>query len=371
MQLSDMIDDDLLDQMIRDGMIKQQTHPLYPYAIFNYTPKAVYSKTWNAATLASRGLIVDLSTSEVVARPFAKFFNWDQPEVGRLPIGASIVAPKMDGSLGVLYSGPYGGLHIATRGSFTSPQAVRATKMLHRIIDDSSGLYDDFSPHATYLFEIIYPENRIVCDYGDDERLVLLDVIDNETGKSDLAEFDTVEWPDKVERRAVHIADHNADTLHAILDEVPEDEEGLVFYFPERDLRFKMKKAEYMRLHRIVTGVSTKTIWQTLASRGDFEELLDRVPDEFYSWVKKTVADFREMHRIVRHGALADYQNVRAGLPVDFTRKDFALYVNKHYRHKQAYMFALLDGRSIDELAWADIKPTYEKPFAQITEDNN
>ena len=45
-------------------------------------------------------------------------------------------------------------------------------------------------PGKTYLFEIIYPENRIVVDYGDYKGLVLIDVIDNETGKSDLQEFD-------------------------------------------------------------------------------------------------------------------------------------------------------------------------------------
>ncbi len=363
-----MLDSELMEQMIKDGFVKRQIHPRLPLAILNYTPKAVYSKTWNDVTLWSRGLIYNIDTDEVVSRSFRKFFNWSEPEVGRLPAGAAIIAPKMDGSLGVLYFHDEIGGAIATRGSFTSPQSQVGTQLLHEIIE-----WANFQPlpDKTYLFEIIYPENRIVVDYGPERRLVLLDVIDTESGQSDIGEFDSCEWPDKVARSVVHLGDHDGDAMHALLDQVPEDEEGLVFYFPSTDTRLKLKKAEYVRLHRIVTGVSTKTIWQTLASRGDFEELLDRVPDEFYSWVKKTVAEFEYAYRTTEHELFADYTNVRAGLPLDFTRKDFALYVNKHYRHKQAFMFAQLDGRDLHDLIWASLKPVYEKPFAQISEDNN
>jgi len=369
MRLSEIFDPLALTDMIDLGMVKSQRHPTLPFMILNYTPKAVYSKTWNDVTLACRGLIIKETSldPEVVARPFPKFFNWDQAEAGKLPVGMAVVAPKMDGSLGVLYQTP-SGFAMATRGSFTSPQAVRATQMFERFapIDFFEPL-----PDKTYLFEIIYPENRIVVDYGSDERLVLLEVIDNETGLSDLAEFDSCNWMDKADRKTVHLGDKDGDAMHKLLDECPEDEEGLVFYFPQHNKRLKMKKAEYMRLHRIVTGVGTKTIWHTLSQRGNFDELLDRVPDEFYDWVKKTVADFNMQYDQMHFALHAQYVNVRAGLPVDFTRKDFAQYVKKHYPETMGLLFQILDGKDLHDSIWAKLKPVYEKPFAQISEDAN
>jgi hypothetical protein len=54
-------------------------------------------------------------------------------------------------------------------------------------VDDrlcSKAYYQDIIVDGfTYLFEIIYPENRIVVDYNGEERLVLLGIINTETGE--------------------------------------------------------------------------------------------------------------------------------------------------------------------------------------------
>jgi hypothetical protein len=73
----------------------------------------------------------------------------------------------MDGSLGILfyYRGEW---VVTTRGSFTSDQAIRAKK----ILDEKYNL-DLFNWKHTYLFEIIYPENRIVVRY-DYEDLIFI-----------------------------------------------------------------------------------------------------------------------------------------------------------------------------------------------------
>jgi hypothetical protein len=39
--------------------------------------------------------------------------------------------------------------------------------------------------HLTFCFEIIYPENRIVLDYGNDEKLVLLGTFDKNGKETD------------------------------------------------------------------------------------------------------------------------------------------------------------------------------------------
>jgi len=70
------------------------------------------------------------------------------------------VYEKLDGSLGILYwvdDEP----RVATRGSFTGVQAQRGTAILRARYGHVA-----FRTDVTYLFEILFPENRIVVDYG-------------------------------------------------------------------------------------------------------------------------------------------------------------------------------------------------------------
>jgi RNA ligase len=143
--------------------------------IFNYTPKAQYEARWNFFERVSRGLIVNRATGEIVARPFDKFFNWS--EDGRYAAGHIVTATeKMDGSLGILYR-LNDGYRIATRGAFHSEQAEWATKFLNANVD-----LNDLPNDLTLLFEIIYPENRVVVDYHGEEKLVLLAARNRVTG---------------------------------------------------------------------------------------------------------------------------------------------------------------------------------------------
>lgn len=106
-------------------------------------------------TKACRGLIVD-AENWIVQRPFEKFFSIEQLE----PFD---VYDKLDGSLGILYwvgDEPA----IATRGSFISDQAKRGTEFLRARKDLN------LDRRYTYLFEIIYPENRVVVNYGDQSK---------------------------------------------------------------------------------------------------------------------------------------------------------------------------------------------------------
>jgi RNA ligase. len=143
--------------------------------LFNYTARATYENTWNAVEVASHGLIVHWPGAQLAALPFPKFFNVGQrpdtalDELGVHP-GPVEVTSKLDGSLGILYRSS-DGFAVATRGSFTSPQAVWATEHL-RTHYDLSALPDD----VTLLFEIVYPDNPEgpIPRYGQTADLVLI-----------------------------------------------------------------------------------------------------------------------------------------------------------------------------------------------------
>ena len=84
---------------------------------------------------------------------------------------------KVDGSLGISFYCEYSKQwRIITRGHFGSKQAQWAMKYIQDIKMDES-----LTRGHTYLFEIVYPENRIGVDYGDFEGLILLHAY-NENG---------------------------------------------------------------------------------------------------------------------------------------------------------------------------------------------
>ena len=165
---------DKLDKLVGEGWLISQVHPTLDLTIYNYSQKTQYEKMWNEETLSCRGLVLD-SWGNVVARPFKKFFNLSEVE-GEIPDLPFEVFEKMDGSLGIFFW--YNGNPIfASRGSFTSDQSKVGWEILKGMD------YKNLKRGVTYLFEIIYPENRIVVDYGDTEKLVLLGAVETSTGE--------------------------------------------------------------------------------------------------------------------------------------------------------------------------------------------
>lgn len=170
-----------LEYLENGGLITKRKHPKLNIFIYNYTNKLKYTKLWNEVTLQLRGLILD-SQGNIIQRPFPKFFsieNYSQQEVDSMLQSGYKIYEKLDGSLGILYwkgSKPM----IATRGSFTSEQALKGTSMLH---SQYKRLFSRLLKTHTYLFEIIYPENKVIVDYKQHKLLVLLGVIEISTGK--------------------------------------------------------------------------------------------------------------------------------------------------------------------------------------------
>lgn len=256
--------------MIAQRYIKVTQHPEADLFIYNYTASAQFDGVWNEATLQCRGLILD-KRGDVVARPFPKFYNLGEEPDQILPREPYEVYEKMDGSLGVLYwigDDPY----VATRGSFTSAQALRATEILHSKYRDAIAKLDR---SLTYLFEIIYPENRIVVDYGDEANLTLLAIIDNETGVDQ--PLQEIGFP-LVEQHDVNI---NIDDLYQLEQD---NREGFVIKF-RSGFRVKIKFSEYLRIHKIVTGLSTLSVWEALSQGQQLVDILKDVPDEYYQWI--------------------------------------------------------------------------------------
>jgi RNA ligase len=310
--LYDLLDKDELEEMIAEKRIAKQVHPQLPISIYNYTQRAQYANIWTQSERVCRGLIVDDKTLEVIARGPSKFFNYGQPGAPELPLDSlTRVTTKHDGSLGIgwEFEGHFG---IATRGSFTSDQAQHATAQLtdelREYILSSRTSHYSRSQHNP-VWEIIYPENRIVLDYGNFDGLKELGLVCLHDG---IIHF----RPKEMYRTGV------ITLAEALQLPIAPDEEGYVLDiqpYDAPDTHIKLKGEEYKTLHGLLTNTNARRIWVQLAARAchrfintdddwnrllhhnaeDFKRvnidkdivdtLLTNVPDEFYEWVTKKI----------------------------------------------------------------------------------
>lgn len=394
-KLDDIMDTHLLADMLAEGYVRRGDHPTLPLSIYNYTAKAQYDQEWNDVTEQCRGLIVH-HDGTVVARPFRKFFNLSQLRDEDIPQEPFRVYDKMDGSLGVLYPTNDEHYAIATRGSFVSDQAIKATAIYKARYKDEFNEFDNRG--LTYLFEIIYPGNRIVVDYGEREDIVLLDIIDIETGESVLEDY-AHRWPGEV----VESFDGINEVSDLITLGQPSNAEGFVLKF-DSGMRVKVKHDEYTRLHRVLTNVTARRLFE-IAVRDDlqkkgytnkqiayvigldpemvagipaFQEILDRVPDEFYAWVKQVEERLETQYREIAVAVSLDFdkatkyaQQMTVAIPDELDqreyRKQFAVYANMS--KYSDILFRMLAEQDVSGMIWKRIRPEHEKPFFQQSED--
>ena len=356
----DLFSPKLLAEMKEQGYVREQSHPTSPLGILNYTEKATFGRVWNEVTTTCRGLIYDRLNGEVLARPFRKFFNYGEPgaELGSADEPVS-VTDKIDGSLGILYRNPYTGQYeFATRGSFTSEQAVHANKVFRESYAD----WCPPRPGLTCLFEIVYPENRIVVDYGKTDDLILLGAVDITSGYSFPAAR-VWNWHGPVTKEMP------ASSLAEALALPPRpNAEGVVVHFGKSDKRVKVKQEDYVRLHRLITGMNARVIWEQLGLGLAPDQICQGVPEEFWPWIRQVADELESEHARLMGLTYKQYEQIISTMPEGWTRKDFAEQANRSYC--RPWLFLLLDGREPGPAIWKTLKPSAERSLVAIrTED--
>jgi RNA ligase len=337
----------VLTRYLEDGLLYKQTHPTLPLTIWNYTEKVQYEGLWDEVTLSCRGLVTD-DDGIVVARPFRKFFNIEEGK--HTPTSEFEVFEKMDGSLIIVFWYD-GGWVVASRGSFTSDQAVAASKTFFDKLDHN------FSIGITYLFEFTAKWNRIVVDYGEEDNLTLLGAIrtDDETE----ATYEQLEMIAKgancdVVKRYNGIKDYS--TLKSI---IKDNQEGFVVRFSNGD-RMKIKGEEYLRLHKVMTNLSTTAVWEVLSSGGSVDELLKDVPDEFYNKIKEYEQELSFQFNMIFSDYFVHFRSIQNKIgDVAGNRAEFASHA-KNYQYP-SILFAMLDGKDIAPIISKIIKPEFRK----------
>jgi len=356
--------------------------------IFKYTQDTHIKDEWNEVNRLARGIIF-ATDGTVVARPFAKFFNLGErgeTSIAHLPHEPFECYEKMDGSCGIGYFGTdgpntheplptfeedpelYTNNHVchtefpqwrlATPGSMESDQAIEGTKILHEtmMVGDETGA-DWPSPKARYnlaalpqdctpVFEIIYPENRIVVDYHGSRELVLLAIF----------EHNGVEWhPRRVDQIAEMCGFRRPRLYDFKLDgDLPfeDNHEGFVVRF-ESGFRLKVKSPTYLRIHRLLNHLSPKGVIELVRGK-EYGATVKQLPAAI-------AADFDDIRAYVQslHDKLLtdSYERMRTllGTPGvgDASRKAQAQWIIDNVPNAETgFVFGLLDGKDIEDKIW-------------------
>ena len=356
--LNDLLNSVALKAAIDEGYIRVKPHPTKPLRIYNYSEKAAYEQVWTNETSRCRGLIVN-AADEIVARPWSKFFNYGEHEAGKgdlqlLDLTAQVeVTDKMDGSLGILY-----GDEIATRGSFISDQALHATQV-YRV--RYANRWEPV-PGLTYLFEIIFPANRIVLDYGDTDDLVLLGAVKTRTGMT-FGPEDLEEWPGP--RTITYPYRTLADALAA---EPRKNAEGFVVRYPDSGVMVKIKQEDYVLLHRLVTGLNERVVWEHLSEGGGVLDLIESIPDEFHQWVHDKAGALQQRHDDLLSYASGVHQGLILRLGPNHQRRDYAM-AAAEFSTVRPFLFLILDGKNPSPNIWRTLKPRADTFMMGYSED--
>lgn len=328
---------DLLWSYVERRLIRAQRHPRYPLTIWNYTQRTQFDQAWDEVTTMARGLVTD-DDGRVIARPFPKFFNLG--EVATIPDEPFEVTEKLDGSLIIVFLYEDDAV-VASRGSFISEHARWAQDLLDRTYPHVRAR---LRPGVTYLFELIHPENRIVVDYGPEESLTLIVMLDTATGRDlPLEDLGTPmvraypelrDWSDLPDRP-------NA--------------EGYVLRF-ESGLRLKVKQDEYLRVHRLICGVNARTIWEMLRSGQDLDAALEVLPDEFMAWVHTTADRIMRQYQDIEARARSVYDSLDRSQP----RRELAAVILQD-REIAPVVFQMLDEKSYADTIWKLVRPSGEE----------
>lgn len=325
--IKDIMSTTLLEKHIaEDNVIFSKKGDL---TVYKYSKTLPYKNIWDEVTTQTRGLIVH-DSGEIVGRGFNKFFNLSQHSEGEVDLDANgIIMDKMDGSLGIVYFHD-GVWNVATQGSFTSDQAIHASKVFNAKYSDTP-VVDGLS----LMVEIIYPNNRIVTNYGDMDDLVLLGGMTNGG-----------QWvhPDDIDFAGPKVPMRSGSIRDALNVADPEDgSEGFVIR-QDNGFMVKIKFPHYIDLHRIAFSLNHNVVFDAIVD-GSIMEMAASLPDELYTEFNAYRSTIEGMFSTI-HNEVDFY----GSLIPEGDRKDKAQWVNQNVPkgYRNLVMSKFVANRSID-----------------------
>ncbi len=299
-----------LDELAQELSLEVNRHPTLPLVILNYNQ--IESPKIHPVVRECRGLVLNADDYSLVARAFARFFNWGEfaEEMPLFNWSKSIAYEKVDGSLLLFYR--FGGeWRVNTRGSYADGRMFNewAARYHQKPMDFTwtqgilealgitalSELELYLDPSLTYVCEFCSPWNKVVRDYSPCVYLLTCFDGEQEVGPRPTKLFKTVgTYP---LRTAMEVMEY--------VNSQPEATwEGCVVK-DDADRRWKIKNRRYLALHKM-KGANGDALYNpsTLLPfilEGEGGELLSTYPeitDCFYHYKEKVDSAYDELEEL-------------------------------------------------------------------------
>ncbi|GAQ80179.1 hypothetical protein KFL_000480200 [Klebsormidium nitens] len=290
--------------------------------------------TWQLPEVRqARGIILEKETNRVVCRPFDKFFNAGEPDQKRDPLdwATARVYEKLDGSLmkAYFYKGAW---RVATNRTVDASDAkihmASSDRTFRDVFDETwpqfpAGLHPDY----TYMFELCHPETRVVVPHAQG-RLVYLGARHMPTHREVFPEDLPVPGLDLPQRFDIA----SEEDCLALAAKLPFSEEGFVAV-DSMFRRAKIKSPAYLWLAHAGSNPSKdlRTVVFNVLLQGEVSEasLLPGIGPLFEPM--QVALDQLLDHVLEAWTKVKDIE----------LQKDFALTLQKDYRHVMSMFFHL------------------------------
>ncbi len=353
---------------------------------YNYSEYANNEGIWDEITTHNRGNIYEKSTGRLIAKCFSKFKNWEelseaeQIELFSKPIQELRIIEKKDGCLGIIYN-YQDKLQANSRGAFNSFVTDKIKELLPKY---NLKTINSITKACNLIVEVISPQTKIICDYGDEQALYLLGGYYAESTKelpqnvlNDLSKVTGLPLPKDYSTQFKTWED-----LFKWQETSTAAEEGFVVSWWDNSCeeynRVKVKGKDYLRIAAIRRNFSKHNLWTRMRDDLDmslrrqkqddtleFEEYKSKVealfesdlPDELYKLARKYEKELKDHQTQI----LLEAQKQLKTLTHIKTR-DLMSYFNKEDSNFTPDMIALIfnlrNGKSCDRILIKAIEPS-------------
>lgn len=329
---------ELLD-LEKEGLVRSSSQ-IYPDLYqFKYTDKAVASRFWTPTLKMARGIIVD-ADSRIVARPFDKFFNLNENEESREDRvfsinGEKVFKEKIDGSCIVSYI-HQNKVKLATLGSFNSDQAQYAQQLMN----DNLEFLIRNTPQYTHIFEVVYPENRIVVEYPEPYFYYLGSRSVSTGSHHNFSEAisDITNGEVKIPRKVL--------TYDDVKKEEAVNKEGFVLYIDEIPAA-KIKYDWYVKSHRMLDMATHNRVFDLLVQNGlcfdNLDDLNKDIPEHIIVRIDDLISHIRTVSNSCKSRAEDAYHKVKG---LSSRKEQAAFLMTPEYKDISSIVFAMLDNKN-------------------------
>lgn len=228
-----------------------------------------------------RGLILDEANNwGIVSFPFTKFFNYGEPNAAKIDWDTARVLEKKDGSLLILY--PYNNEYqVQTSGSPDAGGDVNDFGMTFaELFWETFNSYEQKLPPIecgiTFWMELCAPYNKIVVRH-DKPSLTILGGRNLSTN-TELTLQEVSAYLPKIPAVQSFSLSSIEECVSSFQTFSGKDQEGYVVVDANFN-RIKLKHPEYLHLHRLKDGLSSKRALIEVVRNGDLDEIISSLPE--------------------------------------------------------------------------------------------